>query len=113
PSLDLVVESRVERAEGRRPFSSRTEGACRMPEPGAPAVSRTLLFLALVIPLAPASALAQGSAPTMVFSQYLARVLDRNRDLSAARSDVDAARARVQVAARLPEPRLWGGIGSY
>ncbi len=67
----------------------------------------------ILVLLAPAPALAQSAAPTMSFSQYLARVLRRNRDLEAARIDVDAAEARVQIAAQLPDPRIWGGLGGY
>jgi cobalt-zinc-cadmium efflux system outer membrane protein len=70
--------------------------------------------MALALASAVASpAAAQAGIPTMSFSQYLESVLERNLDLDAARSDVGAARARVERASRLPDPRLWGGISQF
>jgi cobalt-zinc-cadmium efflux system outer membrane protein len=74
-----------------------------------------LLALAALVVMAcvPALAAAQPGIPTMSFGQYLESVLERNLDLAAATSDVTAAHARVDRAARLPDPRLWGGISQF
>lgn len=73
---------------------------------------RTAL-LALALAAAMASPATAQATPTIAFSQYLDRVMDRNLDLAATRRDVTAAQARVQIGARLPEPTISGGLLSF
>lgn len=67
----------------------------------------TLVFALALVPRAAAA------QEEIAFTQYLQRVLDRNLDLAASRSDVTAAQARVQIGARLPDPVLSGGLLSF
>ncbi len=62
--------------------------------------------------VSPTLASAQAT-PTISFSQYLDRVMDRNLDLAATRRDVTAAEARVQIGARLPDPTISAGLVSF
>lgn len=75
-------------------------------------MKRLALVLALVAGAPAAHASAQATA-TLTFGRYLDRVMDRNLDLAATRTDVAAAEARVQVGARLPEPSLSVGLLSF
>lgn len=76
--------------------------------------ARFVLVLAahLAVLQASSSACAQASV-TLSFTGYLDRVLARNLDLAAARHDVGAAEARVQIGARLPDPTISGGLLSF
>ncbi len=75
-------------------------------------MTRLGLLLALAA-LAPASLVSAQATATVTFGRYLDRVMDRNLDLAAARTDVSAAEARVQVGARLPDPTLSVGLLSF